>query len=150
MPETITYRRPRRRETKSQRHMRLMKRNIRRFIIRYINHIIIIMLLLIGMVVGIFIGIKVSDYNRSRNINDYGRKIAYISYEVKSGDTVWSIASDLAPLNPEYNDVRQYVKAIEEANGIHGGSIRSGNHIIIPCYVDSPDTKAVYEKYGIK
>lgn len=145
MPER-EYNRTIRKRTLKQR----IKRAVKRFLRRYIGQIIIIGLLLIGMVIGIFIGMKAADYNRSRKINDYGRKMAFVSYEIKSGDTIWSIASDLLPLNPEYNDVRQYVKAIEDVNGVYSGDIHSGNHIIIPFYVDSKDTDAIYEKYGIK
>lgn len=129
---------------------RRIKWRVVRFINRHIAKIVFIGLPVLGMVIGIFIGMKVADHNHSKTMNDYGRDMAYVSYKVQSGDTLWTIASDLAPLNPEYNDVRQYIKAIEDINGIYGDNIHTGNYILIPYYKDPAGTDAVYEKYGIQ
>ena len=62
------------------------------------------------------------------------------------------IASDLAALNPEYNDIRQYVSAIKETNKLYTGDIHAGDTILIPYYVGTNDMNydEVYDKYGIR
>ncbi len=134
--------------TKRQRLCRTVKAKARKFL-RY-NMLKII---LVGMLLtGIFIGVKAAAYAQSVKINDYGRQVAYKAYTVREGDTVWGIASDLAALNPEYSDIRQYVAAIEKINKLHGGKIESGRIILIPYYVNA-DGKVkhddIYSKYGI-
>lgn len=114
--------------------------------------IIIFGLPLIGMLAGIFIGVKATTYAQSVKLNDYGRQKVYTAYTVKSGDTVWGIAQDLAALNPEYNDIRQYVTAINKANKLVDGEIKSGQVILIPYYVNTDkvvDYDEIYSKYGI-
>lgn len=142
----------RRRETKGQELCRYAKRRIRKFLIRNMPRIIFFGLPAIGMVLGVFIGVKATAYAYSMKINDYGRKMVYTTYVVRSGDTVWGIASDLAALNPEYNDIRQYVAAIKKANGLLEGDIESGQVILIPYYINMDGTLdygEIYSRYGI-
>ena len=47
-------------------------------------------------------------------------------YTVKSGDTLWNIASEACP---EDMDVREYIHEISKMNGIEDGSIRPGQTI---------------------
>ena len=47
-------------------------------------------------------------------------------YTVKSGDTLWNIASEACP---EDMDVREYIHEISKMNGIDDGSIRPGQTI---------------------
>lgn len=141
----------RQRETDFQKIRRLFKRAAKRFIRRHFAKLVFIGLPLLGMIAGIFIGMKIADHNQATKLNDYGRKPSYVSYHVKSGDTIWGIASDLAALNPEYNDIRQYVSAIKETNKLYTGDIHAGDTILIPYYVGTNDMNydEVYDKYGI-
>lgn len=47
-------------------------------------------------------------------------------YTVKSGDTLWNIASEACP---EGMDVREYIHEISKMNGIDDGRIRPGQTI---------------------
>lgn len=151
MPEHGQIRHRRRKESDFQKIHRLSKRMMVQFINRHIAKLVFIGLPLLGMLVGIFVGMKITAHNQSAKINDYGRKEAYVSYRVQSGDTVWNIASDLAALNPEYNDIRQYVDVIKETNGLRSGDIRTGEMILIPYYISPNDRNMteIYAKYGI-
>ncbi len=147
-----TYTRRRHRETEWQRFKRIMKRHIGKFLRRNIFEVIALIILLMGMGAGAFIGVKATNYAQSNKINDYGRHQTYTAYTVKSGDTVWDIAADLAALNPEYNDIRQYVIEIERLNKIHGGDIKAGQKILIPYFIGPDGTVShdeIYSKYGI-
>lgn len=122
-----------------------------RFMNRHIAQFIFIGLPLLGMIVGIFIGMKIENYTSATKMNDYGREVRYVSYEIKSGDSLWSIASDLIVLNPEYNDIRQYIYDIKEMNKLYDDDIHSGHHILIPYYTgkNGINANAIYSKYGI-
>lgn len=152
--QTRTYTRPvrRRKETGWERFCRNTKRCMKRFLQRNLIKMVLIGLPLLGMFAGIFIGVKYSTYAQSTKINDYGRQKVYTAYRVKSGDTIWGIAQDLAALNPEYNDIRQYVAAIEKANKLADGEIHTGQIILIPYYINADGTVShdeIYQKYGI-
>lgn len=47
-------------------------------------------------------------------------------YTVKSGDTLWNIASEACP---EGMDVREYIHEVSKMNGIEDGHIRPGQTI---------------------
>lgn len=145
-PRTRTY--VRRRKTRTANWIR---RQTKRFVRRHFAAIILMTPLIIGILTGIFIGVKASAYARSTRINDYGRQMVFTTYRVKTGDTIWEIASDLAALNPEFNDVRQYMAAIMKANRMGSGEIRSGQIILIPYFInmDGMNDDEIRAKYGI-
>lgn len=129
-----------------------MKKRIKRALWRNRAALILICPLLIGMFAGIFIGVSAANHAQSTKINDYGRHKTYTEYTVQPGDTVWGIASDLAALNPEYNDIRQYVMAIRSMNRIAGDDIKAGQTLLIPYYISADGTVShdeIYSKYGI-
>lgn len=111
-----------------------------------------ILIPLLGIFAGIFIGARVTLYAQTTALNDYGRQQFYTEYTVRPGDTIWGIASDLSALNPEYNDIRQYVAAIEKMNGIKGRNLKAGETLLIPYFVSpdgTMDYNEIYSKYGI-
>ncbi len=57
------------------------------------------------------------------------------SVEVKSGDTLWGIASDY--FSDNYSDMNAYIKEIKSANGLTSDDIHAGNYIIVPYYKSS-------------
>lgn len=129
-----------------------MKKRIKKALWRNRAALILICPLLIGMFAGIFIGVSAANHAQSTKINDYGRHKTYTEYTVQPGDTVWGIASDLAALNPEYNDIRQYVMAIRSMNRIAGDDIKAGQTLLIPYYINTDGTIShdeIYSKYGI-
>lgn len=148
--ERRAYRR-RRRESDWHRFRRLLKKYIKQRMRENIFAVLLIGLV-IGAAIGIFGGVRASAYARQHTVNDYGREKAFVAYEVKAGDTIWGIAKDLAALNPEYNDIRQYVYEIERMNSIYGGNIEQGDIIFIPYYVNAEgfkDSGDIYSQYGI-
>lgn len=124
--------------------------HIRQFVYKN-TYVLILSAAVFGMVTGMVCGVRMSEYNRASRTNDYGRTKVYASYRVTDGDTVWNIASDLIILNPEYNDVRQYVHEIESINFLDDGIIREGYFIIIPYFTDPdrPGYSEIVEKYGL-
>lgn len=149
MTDTIT--RIRRKETKWEKFCRLLKRDVNRFLMENMAKIVLVGLPLLGMIAGIFIGVKATTCVQSTKRNDYGRHMTFTAYTVRSGDTVWGIAQDLAFLNPEFDSISQYVAAIERANRLEDGEIETGQKIIIPYYInaDGINYDEICSKYGI-
>ena len=155
---TRTYRenanrRPvRRRETGFQRFRRVTRKRFFRFLRKNFTAVVTVTLLSIGIAIGAFGATKVANYAQSTKLNDYGRHQTFTTYTVKSGDTIWGIAADLAALNPEYNDIRQYVAEIEKLNKLYDGQVEAGQTILIPYFI-GPDGEVshdeIYSKYGI-
>jgi nucleoid-associated protein YgaU len=59
----------------------------------------------------------------------------FVSYEIKSGDTLWDIAGKY--ISEDYPSIPELVKAIEKTNNIRNGKIYAGNYIIIPVSIQS-------------
>lgn len=122
-----------------------------RFLRDHLPVIALAALPIMGLLVGIMLTAAVMNYRFDRQTRDYGRELRYASYTVKSGDTMWSIAVDMAALNPEFQDVRQYLNLLQKTNHNYGDYLQSGTTIMIP-YYDSGDAApmlSVYFKYNI-
>lgn len=148
---THTTQRARREESDLEFVCRVVKKRFRKFIHQKAPAFILAGVVF-GMLMGLFCGIRISNYAKQNSMNDYGRRKTFTTYTVREGDTIWGIAEDLAALNPEYNDIRQYVADIEEANHIYGGTIKAGQHILIPYYISQDGTVShdeLYGRYGI-
>jgi hypothetical protein len=57
----------------------------------------------------------------------------YTSYEVKSGDTLWSIAKEYSG-NGAYDTVTSYIDEVCSINHLPSDRIYAGNEICIPYY----------------
>lgn len=98
---------------------------------------------------------------QARNtVRDYGRELSYAEYRVAGGDTMWDIAVDMAALNPEFQDVRQYLALLQKTNHIYGDHLEAGQVILVPYYATPAERSRdgdtleetmirTYEKYGI-
>lgn len=151
MANTAVRRSTRRRETDFQFICRVLKKRFHKYMQRNIMAVAVTGII-IGMCVGAFVGMKAANFAQTNRINDYGRDKTFTTYTVKPGDTIWGIAQDLAALNPEYNDIRQYVADIEKMNRLYTGEIRSGQIIYIPYYISHDGIAShedIYLKYGI-
>ena len=116
------------------------------------NRIVVILILLFIFISGILLGIFGERFFAASRVTDYGRTKYYASYTVRTDDTLWTIAGDLMPYNPEYQDVRQYVEEIRRLNGIPSdGRLTSGSSLLIPYYFDEDamNQAEAYERYGI-
>lgn len=116
------------------------------------NRILLFFLLLFFFLSGLLLGVYGERFFASGRVTDYGRDKYYANYIVQSGDTLFSIAGDLMPYNPEYQDVRQYVEEIRRLNRLSpDGNITPGDGLILPYYFDegAPTQEEVYARYGI-
>ncbi len=58
---------------------------------------------------------------------------SYTSIEIKSGDSLWSIASEY--MTEDYDSVQEYVREIKSLNGLGGDEIYAGKFLLIPYYL---------------
>lgn len=65
-----------------------------------------------------------------------GKEPEIIGYRYDSGDTVWEMASRHCPNNM---DIREFVREIEEVNGIENAIVYKGRNYKIPVYKTESD-----------
>lgn len=141
-----------------RRHKRLTRAQRRRQ--AFERRAAVVGLVALGVVLGIA-ATRFAGWIAARNdMRDYGRELRYASYTVQSGDTLWDISEEMAAVNPEFTDVRQYLSLLRDANHIYGDYVQEGRVISIPYYA-TPSEKmrgggsleesvvSVYAKYGI-
>ena len=59
-------------------------------------------------------------------------EVSYISVEVNSGDTLWSICRDnYSSCNDDFDG---YVREVRKLNGLTSDTIHAGSKLVIPCY----------------
>ena len=64
------------------------------------------------------------------------REKRYSDYQIQSGDSLWSIASDYSC--PEYSDSDKFIREVMQLNHITDpDSIHAGSYLVIPYYVDA-------------
>lgn len=109
-----------------------------------------------AFLMGVLLTLFVVEIRSGSARRDYGRTLQYATYDVQSGDTFWGIAVDMAAINPEFTDVRQYLDLLQRTNKYCHGTLKTGDTILIPYYA-APDGEdglehdmlGIYAKYDI-
>ncbi len=102
-------------------YKRMRAMQIRR---RFVFTVLAVLFVIIAFVIGI----------KAKADSDTHREKGFVSVQVNSGDTVWSIAEE--HYSPEFKSIVAYVNEIEKTNHIVDGAITCGNYIIVPVYRD--------------
>ena len=80
------------------------------------------------MVIVATLGLTASD----ASADEQPVPMAYQSVQIKSGDTIWSIAETW--MTDEWQDTREYVNEIKAINNLTSDTIHAGNYLVIPYY----------------
>ncbi|SFN44144.1 LysM domain-containing protein [Pseudobutyrivibrio sp. UC1225] len=87
-----------------------------------------IMLAVATVIVSFFIGFMLHSSKaaaeNSRPVYTY-----YTSYEIQSGDTLWTVADQF--MTPEFSDKEAFIDNIKKLNHIDGDKITAGKYIVI-------------------
>lgn len=153
-----TENRTRTSEPRPRKHRRMSPEEIRdqKIAVAIVLYVFPIVAFLLGMFAMNFWN-NLQDRNE---IRDYGRELHYSAYTVRSGDTMWDIAVEMAALNPEYTDIRQYLHELQSVNQNYGDYLQEGTQILIPYYATPAEKMrgggsleeemiTVYAKYDI-
>lgn len=145
-------------EPRPRKHRRMSPEEIRdqKIAVAIVLYVFPIVAFLLGMFAMNFWN-NLQDRNE---IRDYGRELHYSAYTVRSGDTMWDIAVEMAALNPEYTDIRQYLHELQSVNQNYGDYLQEGTQILIPYYATPAEKMrgggsleeemiTVYAKYDI-
>lgn len=67
-------------------------------------------------------------------VSGYGvtRAVAYKTYHVSEGETLWEIAGYYMTEQDKTRDIREFIHDISEYNDLHGKTLQAGQKIIIP------------------
>lgn len=60
------------------------------------------------------------------------RVVAYKTYHVSEGETLWEIAGHYMVEQDKTRDIREFIHDIAEYNNLHGKTLQAGQKIIIP------------------
>lgn len=120
----------------------MRERGFKEIVVRIVLPVLVYSIILIMLIKGAS-ALGSSLKTTYPDVSEYGRTREYVSYEVKSGDTIWSIASEF--YSEEYADVKAYVLDIESYNG-YTDKIVSGTTITVPVYMDD-EQYMVYLNY---
>ena len=85
-------------------------------------------MLCVGIVISVLFAFMLysnrADAENSRPVYTY-----YTSYEIQSGDTLWTIADQF--MSPESSDKAAFINNIKKINHISGDNITPGKYIVI-------------------
>lgn len=92
--------------------------------------------LIICLVITLFVCYASFDVsaNSNKNNNQEALSKVFVTYEVKSGDNLWSIAKECCNIS-YYTSYEKYIDEVVAINHIKGGKIYAGNKLTIPEYV---------------
>ncbi|MDO4492161.1 MAG: LysM peptidoglycan-binding domain-containing protein [Lachnospiraceae bacterium] len=99
--------------------------------VKRIRQIITIGTVLFLLLIGCF-GFSVRTANADSTENK--RYKYYTSIQVKSGDTLWSIADEY--ITEEYSSINRYIKEVQKINHLEGTTIITGSTLVVPYYSD--------------
>ena len=87
-----------------------------------------------ALIISIVIVFSISGMvTNARSTNDKQEYKYFMSYEIESGDSLWSIASDHCDIH--YDSIEDYIEEICIINSISSDSrLIAGSHLIIPYY----------------
>ena len=103
----------------------------RRELVVHGQSVVIAIVLFFIISLGIFLGTSMNAQASSRaNIASYHKY--YTSIQIKSGDTLWSIADEY--ICDMDIDKMEYIAEICELNHISQDDIHAGAHIVVPYY----------------
>lgn len=72
------------------------------------------------------------DASKVNASEEYQSYKYYTSVEVKTGDSLWSIAGTYR--TAEYHDVNEYIREVKEINHLTGDDIHAGAYLTVPYY----------------
>lgn len=86
--------------------------------VKLVALVVLVVTLAVG---GVMVG---RPHEKTIDNNDY----YYLSYEIKLGDTYWSIAEEYKM--PD-DDIREWINEVKKVNDVNSDYLRSGCHLII-------------------
>ena len=83
-----------------------------------------------GAILVFFLLLAVAIFGRTENITRVQTPVSYEALTIRTGDTLWEIASERCPSNM---DKRDYIRTVQKKNGI-GADIYPGEELLVPIY----------------
>jgi hypothetical protein len=78
----------------------------------------------ITVLFGFILFTNIADANESREVYTY-----YTSYQVQSGDSLWSIADQF--MGPDFKDKQEFIDNMKYMNHMLDDNITAGNYLVI-------------------
>lgn len=77
-----------------------------------------------------FLLLAVAIFVRTENVTRVQTPVSYEALTIRTGDTLWEIASERCPASM---DKRDYIRTVQKKNGI-GADIYPGDELLVPVY----------------
>jgi len=97
-----------------------------------LQHHILLVYSSMFLIICMFTASAIFFFSRSKASEHVDSYKYYTSLEIKSGDTLWGIASEYG--TDGYNNLQEYVEEVKSLNDLKGDTIHSGQFLIIPYY----------------
>ena len=101
-----------------------MRNNRKAEIIVRNRKIMVAVILLITVIFGALLFTNIASANSCRPVYTY-----YTSYEIQSGDSLWTIADQF--MGPDYTDKQDFINNIKRINHLGDDNITEGKFIVI-------------------
>lgn len=107
------------------------KARIKRRRIRQLRRRAFLISIVFSMMIAVFCACRTfAQADDSRKLPAYKY---YTSYEIKEGDTLWSIAETYMD-DAHYDSVNDYIKEVKSINGLTNDTIHADCYLVIPYY----------------